>query len=127
MHPELYYTRVEVINKLRQIPHVQEILDLWGCPYNALSIIVNCACPPHVDTKSQNPYFDLISSFDHFDIAFVRLPSIGGIVYLKPGGFVGLCGHVVYHEVLPCDDDRICYAWYMQRSVHANIEARPAT
>ena len=127
MHPELYHTSCEVMAELQKLPEQKDIVGCWGCPYNALSIIVNRSCPPHIDTKSRAPYFNIISSFGHFDTAFVRLPSIGGIVHLKPGGFVGLCGHVVYHEVLPCDDDRICYAWYMRRSVHADMEARPAT
>ena len=103
------------------------MINQWGNPFNALSIIAHWRCPSHRDTKSRVPYYDILTSIGDFKHVALNLTSLEVEITLRPGGVVVMCGHIVSHEAKECERDRVCYAWYMRGSVHAHMEARPAS
>ena len=125
MHPELYHSACDAMAKIRRSGKFTDIVDRWGSPFNALTLIVNRHCGPHRDTKSSKTYLDLLASFGDFDTVRFKLNSINAEVNIKSGGVVGICGHVLRHEALRCAGNRICCAWYMRESVHASMEVQP--
>lgn len=127
IHPDLFHTGFYVMRKLRKKQKFTEVIGQWANPFNAISLIANRSCPPHRDTKSRIPYYDILASFGDFTSVDFHLRSVGAKAVLKPGGMVALCGHVVMHEAKECEGDRICYAWYMRGSVHAHMSAPPAS
>ena len=127
MHPQQYHASMKAMQRILTSPKHTEIIDRWGCPFNALSIIVNRRCRPHRDTKSRISYFDLLGSFGNFTDFQFHMKSIGVTVNVQSGGMIGLCGHLILHEASECVGDRVCYAWYMRGSVHSAMEVAPAS
>lgn len=127
MHPQLYHNACTAMDKIRLDPRLRPHVDRWGSPFNAMSIIVNRHCDVHRDGKSRNPYLDILASVGDFTQVDFLLDSIGICVKLRPGGVVGLCGHILSHGAMKCDGNRICHAWYMRGSVHGCMEVDPGT
>lgn len=126
-HPELFHTACKVMEEIKNTHKCSDIIDQWGTPFNALSIVVNRSCPPHRDTKSRTPYYDILASFGDFSSVRINLKTFGMTAILRPGGMVVMSGHVVLHEAEECDGDRVCYAWYMRGSVHSQMEGPPTS
>ena len=126
-HPELFHTGCEVMKIIRRKSDLEELINQWGNPFNALSVIAHRSCPPHRDTKSRTPYYDILTSVGDFKTVDIAFTSLGATVPLHPGDVIAMCGHLVSHEAKECDGDRVCYAWYMRGSVHAHMEAFPAS
>ena len=126
MHPECYHTACEAMDKIRTCPKFADLINQWGCPFNALSIIINRFCGAHRDNKSRMEYFDILASFGDFKNFVFHMESVGVQANLKPGGVVGLCGNIIVHEANECAGNRVCYAWYMRRTVQMSMEVRPA-
>lgn len=127
MHPELYHTSCEAMERIRKDSRFRDSIDNWGSPFTAMSIIVNRHCEVHRDGKSRNPYFDILASVGDFDVVDFLLDSVGLVVKVQPGGVVGLCGHILSHGAGRCDGNRVCHAWYMRSSVHGCMEVDPAS
>ena len=126
-HLELFHTACEAMENIWKDSRLTDLINQWGNPFNALSIIAHRRCPSHRDTKSRVPYYDILTSIGDFEHVALNLTSLGVEITLRPGGVVVMCGHIVSHEAKECDGDRVCYAWYMRGSVHAHMEARPAS
>lgn len=128
MHPALYRAGCEAMAKLTaQQPHLSKILQRWGTPFTAITIISNRSTPAHRDTRSLKEYFDILTSVGQFSNAVMELDGVGIQVMVTPGTVIGLCGWVLRHAVKKCSGDRIFYGWYMRSAVHASQGIRPAS
>lgn len=127
IHPELFHTGCEVISCLQNKYGFTDILNRWATPFNAMSIITHRESPPHRDIMSCISYYDILGNYGAFDTVEFSLPSLSAMASMRPGGLIAICGQVVRHGVEKCTGDRVCYAWYMRGSIHAHMEARPAS
>lgn len=135
MHPELYQLGQQAMCKLREtseatgapwVPcyendRLQEVLEIWGHPWTALSIMVNRATPYHRDTNGRNPWMDLMVTVGEYEHGRLELPGLGVRLEYNPGTIVGLCGKVVVHGAAEVEGDRACLAYYMRNGVHERL------
>lgn len=128
MHPDLYRAGCEAMAQLlTNQPELFDLIQRWGTPFTAVSVISNRITVPHRDTKSLMEYFDILTSVGPFTFTLMEFDGIGIQVKIIPGTIIGLCGWVLRHAVPKCREDRVIYAWYMRGAVHASQDVRPAS
>lgn len=99
----------------------------WVSVWSGYALIVNRETPPHRDSGSAPPTYDLLVSGGTHVFCDLNLPDIGTSLPYGPGTMVGLCGKVLRHSVMSwAGGERICSAHFMKDNVHNRLgEARP--
>lgn len=128
MHPDEYRAGCDAMAQLlAKQADLRAIINRWGTPFSAVTILSNRSTPAHRDVRSLMEYLDILTSVGTFTEALMELDGIGIQLRITPGTVVGLCGWVLRHAVKPCGGDRIFYGWYMRSAVHASQNVRPAS
>ena len=120
IHPELYDTGQETMNRLRQHAEIQpqEVLHRWTSAFNGVSVILNRLTPSHRDGKTRKHWYDLLVSLGNYQNCHLGLPGVGITVEYGPGTVVALLGSTLEHTVAHFEGERVCYAYFMRDRVH---------
>lgn len=126
MHPELYHYSREALLRLPRSPEQEEALVPWGTAFSALSVIVNRQTPAHRDTQSRSAWYDLLTTAGPYVQATLGFPGLGVSFPYPPGSLACFSGKLLQHEVLDCDGERVCVAYYLRDNVHERLGVRAA-
>ena len=122
VHPELYHTSLAGLLTLGGREPYEPVLQQWGTPFNALSIIVNRQAPLHRDTQTRNEWYDMLLSIGDYSSAELHLPGLGLDFTYPSGTMVIFSGSLLRHGVTVRDADRICIAHYMRDVVQDRLQ-----
>jgi hypothetical protein len=124
IHPHLYESARETFNRLRKVAEIQpqHVLGQWTSVYSGISIISNRITPPHRDSKSRFPWYDLLVTLGKYRNCNLELPGLGISLEYGPGTVVGLSGMMLEHAVPSFEGDRVCYAYFMRNKVHERMK-----
>lgn len=100
---------------------VEEALAVWPAIFNRLQVLSNRETPFHRDNSGEATWYDLLLTFGTHDPATLVMRNLGIEVAYGPGSAVLLCSQLIHHGVARVDPDRICYAWFFNRHLQANM------
>lgn len=133
IQPELYDVGMEGLRHLWSDPSLVETpellvqaLELWGVPFNGLSVISNRRTPLHRDCNSRKEWLDALVALGKYDEGFMYVPGLGLELVYNPGTVVGIAGRVLQHGA-ECNGERACLAYYMRDKVHERLGLRIPT
>jgi hypothetical protein len=128
IHPELFRSGLQILQKLRESDSTVEIAKNWQSIYTGISIICNRITPAHRDRKGKPEWFDLLLNYTGSDSApGLSINDLGLSLQYCSGTVVGFCGNIFEHEVKSWGNgDRICYAHFMREAVRKRMEAKDA-
>lgn len=126
MHPELYHNSKEALLRLPRNPEQERALIPWGTVFSALSVIANRHTPPHRDTQSRAAWYDLLITAGPYENATLGFPGLGLSFPYSSGSVSCFSGKLLQHQVLDCDGERVCIAYYVRDNVQERLGVKAA-
>ena len=121
VHPELYAARRWVMQTLREEDKVLDLhkgLEHWHSVFTAITLITNRESLLHRDPKTNIRWYDLMLTVGDYNKAILELSTFGLRLLYNPGSICFISGKLVRHGVSLTKDTRICYVYYMRKSMH---------
>jgi hypothetical protein len=115
---EAIITCREYINKAE---HLAELLDVWGAPFNVISIMNNRDSPLHRDTGGGYSTMDIMFSVGPYTDCRLSVPGVGTDFWYRSGTVIALAGRVVRHGAR-ANGERLCVALYSRETVFQAFE-----
>lgn len=100
-----------------------QVLEYWGLPFSAISVISNRETVIHRDTKGQLEWYDLLFTAGNYSNGRMELPGLKLRLEYNPGTVVFLNGKVLRHGVSPVNGDRVCLAGYMRSNIASRFNS----
>lgn len=123
-HPDLFAAAQEALGAAARCePLVAEALTIWPAIFSRLQVLSNRESPFHRDNSGEVTWYDLLLTFGTHEPATLVMRNLGVEVAYAPGSAVLLCSQLIHHGVARVEPDRICYAWFFNRFLHANMDA----
>ena len=126
IHPELFISGLEILQKLREYGPTMDIARKWESVFTGIAIISNRITPPHRDRRGKPEWFDLLLNYaGRNSQPELLINDLGLTLQYSSGTVVGVCGNILEHEVKSWGNgDRVCYANFMRATVRKRMEAR---
>jgi len=93
-----------------------QILQLWYCPFSAVSVISNRSTLLHRDTGGRPQWLDFLIVIGDYQHGRFEVPGLGLTFKYNPGTALAFSGKIFRHGA-HCDGDRACIAFYMRDNV----------
>jgi hypothetical protein len=126
MHPTLYDSGWQTMQRLGQNPELQPAVSRWSSVFNACSLLSNRWTPLHRDNYSRPQWYDILTTVGPYKDAVMELPTIGLRFAYESGSVMAFSGKMLRHGVPPCQGERICLAYYMRDRVHERMGVEAA-
>ena len=129
LHRRAFELGTAVHAKLSQAKERQEGLRRWPNCFTAVQVINNRTCPLHIDVGAPYPSLDIIATVGDFKGGVMHVPNCPYDFQQPPGSIFAFSAHMLQHQVLPYEGNRISFAWFMKDDVfqYAGVEQIPWT
>ncbi|KAI6137881.1 hypothetical protein BKA82DRAFT_3994189, partial [Pisolithus tinctorius] len=101
---------------------MEVVLPMWNLVYSSMSVMVNCASPPHKDMNGQKVWLDTLLTIGNYPRLDFLVLELGIRLQYNPGTVIALVGLALVHQVDRIDGDRACLAYYMRENVHQYVQ-----
>jgi Oxygenase domain of the 2OGFeDO superfamily len=123
VHPTLFEAGLDAISELHSGPidvgHpelLRKVLDIWGSPFTAVSVIVNRETELHQDTSSPIQSYDILYTGGGYSEGRFEVHGLGLRCRYNPGTIVATLAAVFPHGVGPVNGERVCLAHFFRES-----------
>jgi hypothetical protein len=129
IHPDLFRTGLEMLQKLRNMNTTREIAQNWQSVYNGIAVISNRTTPSHRDRKGRPEWFDLLLNYSNGGAKpRLLIKDLGMDLEYSSGTVVGVCGSIFEHEVPSWGvGERVCYAHFLREEVRDCLDVPAAS
>jgi Oxygenase domain of the 2OGFeDO superfamily len=123
VHPTLFEAGLDAIAELYSGPidvgHpdlLRKVLEIWGSPFTAVSVIVNRETELHRDTSSPVHAYDILYTGGGYSEGRFEVHGLGLRCRYNPGTVVATLAAVFPHSVGPVNGERVCLAHFFRES-----------
>lgn len=132
VHPAQYQAGISIIQRMIDSPDLLSkpdvmlpLLQHWGLPFTALSVIVNRLTPAHLDDGNRRNWFDICLSLGNYKNCWFRLPDLQIALFYPPGTAVVILAAMIRHEVPQFTGERVVFVLLSKESVHRALQTDP--
>jgi hypothetical protein len=130
IHPDLFFSGLQMLQKLRESEETKGIADKWQSVFSGINMIANRITQPHRDSKGRAEWYDLLANYVDEDGGATPqflIQDIGVNLEYSSGTVVGFHGSIFKHEVRSWGaGDRVCLAHFMREAVRNRLDVPPA-
>jgi Oxygenase domain of the 2OGFeDO superfamily len=121
VHPTLFEAGLDALAELHSGPIdvgqpdlLRKVLEIWGSPFTAVSVIVNRETELHRDTSSPVHSYNILYTGGGYSEGRFEVHGLGLRCRYNPGTVIATLAAVFPHGVGPVNGERVCFLGFPQ-------------